>query len=195
MGLGELVAAGDAVESAILQKPRTGLVKPERDIICDALLTKVQNPLIITDSRINSRFTSGTDLLDVIIQIRLQIQSAEQRGGYYGLVLDWQRLEYGKPVIRHLLILNSTANQHIVISVSPIRWHTSLETVNPLGKEIKIQIPPLAYHLPTFIPPLVCILQQKIRSKTGKHHLSTGNLVGLVPLPLHGQVKSSRLSA
>ena len=111
MCLGELVAAGDAVESAILQKPRTGLVKPERDIICDALLTKVQNPLIITDSRINSRFTSGTDLLDVIIQILVNaINQADSS------VFGSSKFSLDSSVIK-ANVLKSTGLLHATVSV------------------------------------------------------------------------------
>ena len=123
------------------------------------------------------------------------IEMEEIMATNYG-INDIETLSFKDGVRKRIaMYLGSADMQGVYNSIQEIISNSIDEFYMGFGKEIKIQIPPLAYHLPTFIPPLVCILQQKIRSKTGKHHLSTGNLVGLVPLPLHGQVKSSRLSA
>ena len=159
MRLRQLVSAWNAVQSSVFQQLRPGLMKTEGNVFRNALLPDIQNPLIITDSCIYSGLTACTYFLDIIIQIWFQIQSAEKRRSYNGLVLDRQRLEDGQPKISHLLVLHGTADEHIVIPVSPIRRHTLLKAVNPLGEKIEIQILPLAYHLPALLSPLVRIFQ------------------------------------
>lgn len=109
-------------------------------------------------------------------------------------MLDRQRLEYRQTIVSHLLVLYRTAHQHVVITICPVIRDALHETVYALGKEVEPQVTAHAHHTPAVRPPLIGILEQKIRCKACEHHLARLNFPTAVTLTLNGQIECGGLA-
>ena len=88
VGLAELVAARNAVHSAVFDETRTSLMKAESHIVGYALFPDVQNPIIVARPRLGARFAARGHLLNCGREVRLKVDVGEHWGHHYALVLD-----------------------------------------------------------------------------------------------------------
>ena len=98
-------------------------------------------------------------------------------------------------VIGSSLILHRAANEHIIVSVSPIVRNALHKSLNSLRKKIKQAVASLSHHTPAFCPPFIRIFQQKVGSKACKYNLSTRQFIASVPFSFHRVIKISCLAA
>ena len=195
VGLAELVATRHAVPLAVLDEMGTGLMETESNILGNALLAKGKDPVVVARTGIHARLASHRHFVDGFVQIRREVHGGEQGRGDDALALDRKRQEDGQAIVGHLLVLDRTANDDIVIAVTPVVGHALHETVDALGEEKEPQIASATHHLPTVGSPFIGVFQQKIRGEASENDLSALYLPRLVALPLNGEIEITRLAA
>lgn len=99
--------------------------------------------------------------------ISFHVDGFDQRLSRYTLMFNRKLYKNSELVICVLLVLNRTANDHVFIAVTPIIGDAVHKSVNALCKKQKCAILALLDHLPAFVTPSICFLNQKIGRKTG----------------------------
>lgn len=194
--LGNLLMAGDEVGFPVLDKMRAGLVKLKGDPSLHALLPQGEDPFIAAGPGLPAGFSADAQLFNFVrVQIGPQLQAGEQRRGDDGAVADGKLQKDGKPEVRPLLIFHRTADNDIFIPAAPVHRQTFRQPVDPLGEKVEHTIRPPADHLPAVRPPIIRVLQKKIRGKAGKNDLPARDFPAAVPGLSHRQIKGSGFPA
>ena len=115
-----LVVTRDIVKTTILAKVRTCLLEVEGNIGCDALLTDAENPVIITDAGIVSRFASDCYLFTPTAEISLEVNVLQQRFANDCFVENRQLTEDWQTFICSPLVLHRTADGDVFVTIAPI---------------------------------------------------------------------------
>ena len=193
--LAELVAPRHAEHFAVLDEVGSGLMETERNVGVDALLPEVQHPTVVARAGAGARFSANGDLLDAVVQIRSDVDGANERRYDDAFVLDRQRLKDGQPIVGHLLVLHRAADDDVVVAVAPILRDALQEAVDTFGEEVEMEVAPDTHHLPALGPPRVCVLQEEVGGKAGKDDFSWFDLPGPVPPALDWEVEIAGLAA
>lgn len=171
-----LPLAGDAIQSAVLYQPGTGLVKPERSAGLDALPSDIDDPLVAACSRFAARLPADAYLLYAAVEPAPYVEMRQQRCADDYPVAYWQRCEYGQPQIGLPLILDRTADRHILVALAPVGGEQIGQPRDTLGKEHELQVATQRHHLPALVAPRVGLFEQEVGGKAGIYHLSAADL-------------------
>lgn len=180
------------VQTSVLEQTRSGLMKAKGNIVFRTLIPQGEHPGIITNTRFGTRLAADRYLFDFRSEIRGQIYGTYQRGANDDLVTNRQLLENRQPIIGHPLILHCATDRHMLVPCTPVPGQTLGQPVDTLGKKHKMQVPPQTDHLPCLSAPDICLGKQKVRCKTGKHHLPGRNFPPAVPTSAHGEAEGRR---
>ena len=195
VGLAQLVAAGNAVEVAVLQEVGAGLVEAEGHIGRDALLTEGEDPVVVAGAGVRAGFAAHGDFLDGPVQVRREVHGRYERRGDDDFVPDWQGLKDGKPIIGHLLVLHRAAYDDVVVAIGPIVRNAFEEAVYALGEKEELEVAAAAHHEPAFLAPGVRVLEQKVTGEAGEDDFSGLDFPGFVAFALDGEVERTGLAA
>ena len=149
------------VQPSVLPEMRACLLETERYAVFRALTPQLQNPFVAADARVVSAFTACNDLRDLRQQIRRQYDRSEKRFAQDDFSPYRQSEKKWKPFLRRPLILYSTVNGNIGISVSPVRRNTERKPQDPFGDQDKMDVRTCADDLPCFLPPRVRLFQKE----------------------------------
>ena len=180
------------VQTSVLEQTRPGLVKAKGNIVFRTLIPQGEHPGIIANTRFGTRLAADRYLFDFRSEIRGQIYGTYQRGANDNLVTNRQLLENRQPIIGHPLILHRATDRHMLVPCTPVPGQTLGQPVDTLGKKHKMQVPPQTDHLPCLTAPDIGLGKQKVRCKTGKHHLPGRNFPPAVPTSAHGEAEGRR---
>lgn len=86
------------------------------------------------------------------------------------------------------LILAGTTHRYVGIPLAPILGNTLRKTVDSLGNKQKFKVRSLFHKSPRIGSPPICLIQQKIRRKSGVHQASRRDLIAIF-IPLDRQIE------
>ncbi len=130
----------------------------------------------------------GHHLGDILPQPGGQVNRAQQGLAGDGFVPDRSGLQDGQAKPGPLLVFRRGANGHVFVPLPPVRRQAVPQAADTLGDEEEIEVGAHPHHRPGPGPPLVRVLQQKVRGKARPHHLPRRDHPASIPLLPEGQV-------
>ena len=194
--LSDLLAARHAVELAVLDKTRPGLVELKGDLSFHTLLPEREYPVVATWPGVGAGFPACRDLLDICrVKIGAQVKFREYWRGNDCPVPYRETQKDRQTVVGHLLVFYRAAYDDVIITGSPVGRQAFVQPVDTFREEIEKAVPPCPYHPPALRAPVVSVLEEKVGGEAGENDLSRRQLPAPVSLFPDGQVEISVFAA
>ncbi|MCI6262701.1 MAG: hypothetical protein MR610_05525 [Olsenella sp.] len=129
----------------------------------DALSTKRLHPVEVTGPASVVVLASADDTLYLArIKVLAYAHWPYERCTHDALVPERQLQEKRNPLVCPLLVLAGHIEEDVLPALSPVFRKAGTHPLGPLRQEEEHDIRPLPHHLPSLVPPLICLLEEEV---------------------------------